>query len=108
MQINQIVKEIMYNNGKLNNLPLEEKFAMEKYLQSKLEQPHIQHSIYKIFKRKLHEEDIRYALSRDVTDWNEDTVQLLTNEYEEHLDKYSNYDTTAEYIICKYLDKLEI
>lgn len=108
MEINQIVKEIMDGNVELNNLPFKERVAMERYLQAKLEQPHIQHSIYKIFKRKLHEEDIRYALSRENVEWNEDTVQLLTNQYENEIDRRSNFDTTVDYIICKYLDKLEV
>lgn len=108
MEVSQIVKEIMENKGELKNLPIEDKVAMERYLQAKLEQPHIQHIIYKIFKRKLHEENIRYALSKEDIEWNEGTVQLLTNEYENEINRRNIFDTTIDYIIARYLDRLEI
>ena len=108
MEINQIVKEIMESNGKLNNLPPKEKGAMELYLQAKLEQPHIQYTIYKNFLRQLHKDEIRLALSKEDVEWNEGTVELLTAEYEYEIARRNEFDTTVDYIICKYLDKLEI
>lgn len=98
----------MENKGELSNLPFEDRVAMERYLQAKLEQPHIQYIIYKQFLRELHKDDIRLALSKEDVEWNEDTVELLTAEYEYEIARRNEFDTTVDYIICKYLDKLEI
>lgn len=108
MEINQVVNEIINNNEMLNSLQFKERVAMERYLQSKLEQPHIQYIIYKQFLRELHKDDIRLALSKENVEWNEDTVELLTAEYEYEIARRNEFDTTVDYIICKYLDKLGV
>ena len=108
MEINQVVNEIINNNEMLNSLQFKERVAMERYLQAKLEQPHIQYIIYKQFLRELHKDEIRLALSKEDVEWNEDTVELLTAEYEYEIARRNEFNTTVNYIICKYLDKLEI